>query len=138
MRKDDAVRGLTTAAAIWCVAALGLSAGLGLYLITILATLLILIVLTVLASFEHFIPQSKFRRLTVRMPNLPASIADARSAARRHSKGAPHLNWQESEEPDKIDITLRVTYWKPDDLVRIESALTSLNSARLVASMESE
>ena len=42
--KDD-VHGLTTAASIWAVSAVGLAIGLGYYLMTIIAVILILIIL---------------------------------------------------------------------------------------------
>ncbi len=44
-RSGGAVVGLTTAATMWSVAALGLAAGAGLYLISAVATMLVLIAL---------------------------------------------------------------------------------------------
>jgi len=44
-RSKSEVHGLTTAASIWAVAAVGLAVGLGYYLMTIIAVILILIVL---------------------------------------------------------------------------------------------
>ena len=53
-RSENAVRGLTTAASIWMVAALGLLAGLGLYWVAAFATLLTWFVLRVLKSAEQY------------------------------------------------------------------------------------
>ena len=50
--KSD-VHGLTTAASVWTVAAVGLAIGLGYYLITGIAVVLVLIVLN-LNRFEFF------------------------------------------------------------------------------------
>lgn len=44
-KAKDEVHGLTTAASIWAVAAVGLAIGLGYYLMTIIAVILILVVL---------------------------------------------------------------------------------------------
>lgn len=44
-RAEDHVRGLTTAASIWAVAAIGLTAGLGQYALTITATILVILIL---------------------------------------------------------------------------------------------
>lgn len=52
LRTGDTVRGLTTAAGIWAVAALGLAAGAGMYFVTVVGTVLVLIVLTVLRQVE--------------------------------------------------------------------------------------
>ncbi len=51
------VRGLTTAATVWCVAAIGLAAGTGMYFIAGAAAVLVLITLTFLDVFEHVLPQ---------------------------------------------------------------------------------
>src|SRR3954453_7149839 len=45
VKNGGSVRGLTTAAALWCVAAIGLSCGFGLYMIAIFSAVLILSVL---------------------------------------------------------------------------------------------
>jgi|TARA_B100001964_G_scaffold245555_1_gene333359 putative Mg2+ transporter-C (MgtC) family protein len=44
-RAEDHVRGLTTAASMWTVAAIGIAAGLGEYGITIAATVLVILIL---------------------------------------------------------------------------------------------
>ena len=52
LRKDQSVHGLTTAASIWTVAAVGLAAGGGLYLASASATVLILVILAVIKPLE--------------------------------------------------------------------------------------
>jgi putative Mg2+ transporter-C (MgtC) family protein len=46
------IRGLTTAASLWAVAAIGTAAGAGLYVVAVVGTLLILIVLSILDRVE--------------------------------------------------------------------------------------
>jgi len=48
------IRGLTTAASLWSVAAIGTAAGAGLYIVAIVGTLLILVVLSILDCIEEF------------------------------------------------------------------------------------
>lgn len=48
------IRGLTTAASLWSVAAIGTAAGAGLYVVAIIGTLLILVILSVLDNVERF------------------------------------------------------------------------------------
>ncbi len=52
-KAKDEVHGLTTAASIWAVAAVGIAIGLGFYLITLIAVVLILIILQ-LNKLEFF------------------------------------------------------------------------------------
>ncbi len=53
IQMKGSVRGLTTAAGIWMVAALGLTVGVGMYVIATVATILILFILWVLERIEH-------------------------------------------------------------------------------------
>jgi len=53
MREREGVRGLTTAASLWIVAAIGLAVGCGFYEGAIATTLLTLVVLLVLRYFEE-------------------------------------------------------------------------------------
>ncbi len=52
VRTGDTVRGLTTSAGIWAVAGLGLAAGAGMYFITVVGTVLVLVVLAILRELE--------------------------------------------------------------------------------------
>lgn len=53
IQSKGSVRGLTTAAGIWMVATIGMAVGLGLYLLSIVATLLILFILKFVEQIEH-------------------------------------------------------------------------------------
>jgi putative Mg2+ transporter-C (MgtC) family protein len=57
--KDSTVRGLTTAASIWVVAGLGLIIGAGLYSVSIITTVIILIILITLNRFENIFLQRR-------------------------------------------------------------------------------
>jgi putative Mg2+ transporter-C (MgtC) family protein len=67
--RQDVVRGLTTAASIWVAAALGLAAGGGLYFAAIVATFLVLGILSGIKALERRFPRRRRRSvmtLTVR------------------------------------------------------------------------
>src|SRR5436190_1853442 len=68
LHHKGSVRGLTTAAGLWCAAAIGLAAGFGMYIMTILTTLLVLLALSVLNYFEDLIPKLRYRTVTLRTP----------------------------------------------------------------------
>ena len=53
IRAGDSVRGLTTAATLWVVAAIGLAVGCGFYLAAIISTILVLVVLLVIRGIEY-------------------------------------------------------------------------------------
>jgi len=56
-RSDDGVRGLTTAASLWVMAAIGLSAGAGYYTLAVATTVVILLVLVALRQVSGRIKQ---------------------------------------------------------------------------------
>jgi len=66
VKSHDIVRGLTTAACIWFVAALGIAAGQGLYVVGAVGTAVGLIVLTLLAWFAHRLPSVSYHTVLVR------------------------------------------------------------------------
>ena len=68
IRDEGRLRGLTTAAGLWCVAAIGLASGLGLYSVAGIATALVLITLWFLQKFEGLFPKSEQRLVTIRRP----------------------------------------------------------------------
>lgn len=55
IQQKGAVRGLTTAAGIWITAILGMAVGVGMYLASVICTLLIFIVVVGFNRFEHII-----------------------------------------------------------------------------------
>lgn len=66
IQMKGSVRGLTTAAGIWMTACIGLAVGAGLYLISVIATLLIIFVLLNIERYEHranFLWESKIVRV---------------------------------------------------------------------------
>ena len=51
-RSQDEVKGLTTAAGLWTVAAIGMAVGAGLGLLALSATIIVLVILTLMMRFE--------------------------------------------------------------------------------------
>jgi putative Mg2+ transporter-C (MgtC) family protein len=59
------IRGLTTAASLWCTAAVGLAAGLGLYELAVVATAMVLLILYVLTRIDAHISAQWDKKLTL-------------------------------------------------------------------------
>ena len=53
IQMKGSVRGLTTAAGIWMVAAIGLAIGAGMYVVSLIATALVLFILVTLERYDH-------------------------------------------------------------------------------------
>lgn len=106
------VRGLTTAAGIWCVAALGLAAGLGLYLLVAFGALLVVSALWLLDHFEDFLPKAHYRNVVLRRPWVDGCIEDT---VRRLEKAGMHVaevSYKRSDDLRVVDIDARVSFFK--------------------------
>jgi len=75
LQHRGSIRGLTTAASLWSVAAIGTAAGAGLHVMAVVGTVLILVVLALLDRVEAFVT----RRLGLHPDRAPESDADGRT-----------------------------------------------------------
>ncbi len=74
IRTSDFVRGLTTAACIWFVAALGVTIGLGEYLMALSSTAVALLVLIILPFFEKRLADLKYRDVVILGENMEPEL----------------------------------------------------------------
>jgi putative Mg2+ transporter-C (MgtC) family protein len=74
IRDEGHLRGLTTAAGLWCVAGIGLACGLGLYSVAGVATALVLVTLWFLQKVESRFPKSEQRLVAIRRPWSPDCV----------------------------------------------------------------
>lgn len=90
IQMKGSIKGLTTAAGIWMVAAIGLAVGVGLYTLSIVATALILIILMPLERFEHRIGMgSDSRIIRIKVNSVIENIESYRNIFIRNKV---HLN----------------------------------------------
>lgn len=84
IQMKGSVKGLTTAAGIWMVATLGMAVGVGLYVLSIIATLLILFILVQLEKFEHRIKiGSETRILKVKISGIVNNVNEYKTILKR-------------------------------------------------------
>lgn len=85
IQMKGSVRGLTTAAGIWMVAALGMAVGVGMYILSTVATLLILFILVHLERIEHFLSVgSESRIIRASVGCIITDISPYRQSLRAH------------------------------------------------------
>jgi putative Mg2+ transporter-C (MgtC) family protein len=137
--RKDLVRGLTTAATIWAVAAIGMAAGTSQYFIACFTTLLILSVLMVLKPIEkRFFKRPNEAQVSLLLPRGEGEIERVRAALRTigafpMSVRIHELN--EAEDRLEIDVGLpaeRTTSELLRQLRSIEGAKQILISRELI------
>lgn len=85
IQMKGSVRGLTTAAGIWMVATIGLAVGAGMYVISIVATALIMFILVQLESIEHRIKVGAESRIVrVKVNGIVTDIELFKEIFRKH------------------------------------------------------
>lgn len=83
IQSKGSVRGLTTAAGIWMVATIGLAVGVGMYWISVVATILIIIVLKFVEQAEHKIKLGgESRIIRMRIKDIVTDIEPYRQCLR--------------------------------------------------------
>lgn len=86
IQMKGSVRGLTTAAGIWMVSALGMAVGCGMYMVGIIATLLILFILVLLERIEHRVSlRSESRIIRISTSVILKDISAYRKVLRKHN-----------------------------------------------------
>jgi putative Mg2+ transporter-C (MgtC) family protein len=115
LRHGNYIRGLTTAASLWMVSAIGMAVGFGEYLLAGFATILVLINLVILKNIENILPTNRYCSLIIRIKGPEElKLADmARSyniqITRTNFRFMKEQNIMEQEMPLGIKIT---SNWK--------------------------
>jgi putative Mg2+ transporter-C (MgtC) family protein len=137
--RKDLVRGLTTAATIWAVAAIGMAAGTEQYVIALFTTLLILSVLMVLKPIERrFFKRPSEAQISLILPRGEGEIERVRAALRAIGAFPESLRIHELTETDdrlEVDIGMpaeRTTSELLRQLRSIEGAKQILISRELI------
>lgn len=85
IQAKGSVRGLTTAAGIWMASIIGLAVGVGLYVLSIVSTLLILFILVQLERVEKRLEMgSESRIIRMKVHRIVGDIEPYRNAIKRH------------------------------------------------------
>jgi putative Mg2+ transporter-C (MgtC) family protein len=131
--RGEIVRGLTTAASLWTVAAIGLAVGGGLYVAAAASTLIILVILAGIKPLEEY-----YRR---RMQSLNIRLRCARGAMSvdilNQALGARARRVKRyiaipAEDPDVDEVSIVISRVSSDDSAEVVRALKMLPCVREV------
>jgi len=128
IRQGLSVRGLTTAATLWLVAAIGLASGAGYYSAAAITTLLVIVSLWPLRIVIHRL-MSRFRPETDRLvAQLPAGESPAPLIQELESQGAQLRALEIGHEADRRTVLLDVTLPPRSDAPAIVAKLSELEN----------
>jgi putative Mg2+ transporter-C (MgtC) family protein len=135
VKEGFTIRGLTTAAALWCVAGVGLASGLGLYTLSVLSSSLILGVLWGLNLLEKKLPRRLFRLITVRRPWGPGCIIDTIRRLEKHGVNVQGTSFTRIEDLSAVVISVRIAYTRKMSYETLERELLESNEGFQVVSI---
>lgn len=106
LQREQVIRGLTTAAGLWAVSAIGLAAGSGLFFAATTATAVIWVILALLKPIERRFIQTRNRRprVTARLGGVPALAAVEEVLSRHHLATFKVILRRHESGDDVVDI----------------------------------
>ena len=104
------VRGLTTAASLWCTAAIGLGVGFGMFAVSFVAVAIVLFALVVLDFVDRRIPVRFTRRVTLDVPGTSAeTIKHCEELLKAGNVKVINVGYTCDFENDRSTVILRVS-----------------------------
>jgi len=106
--RGDVVKGLTTAASLWTVAAIGLAVGGGLYVAALVATVIILIILAGIKPLEEWLQRrSHTHEITLQAASGSLSLDTVSAALGYHARRiSRYVAVPDKDDGEEIRITL--------------------------------
>jgi putative Mg2+ transporter-C (MgtC) family protein len=130
------IRGLTTAAAMWCVAAIGLAAGVGMYLMTILASIVVVVALWLLDYLEDMLPKVRYRTVTIRRKWKVGLIAETVDRFQEANLEVVDASFERTEDLQHADINLKIAFMNKNEYYSFERKLEGDSDYQLLATRE--
>lgn len=136
VHNKGSVRGLTTAAGLWCVAAIGLAVGFGLYLLSGMAMLILLFALWFLDYFEDILPKFRYRTVTIRTKYHPGCVADTVKRFKSAGLRVVDASFERSLDLEFAEIHLHIAFINSGQYYNLERRLEDDSDYRLLATRE--
>jgi len=135
-QKGGSIRGLTTAAGLWCIASVGLAVGFGLYVLSALGTMIVLGSLWILDYVEEVIPKFRYRRVIVRTRYTPGVVA---ATVKRFKLAGLHVvdaGFERSQDLQEAIIDLQIAFVNSNQYYDLERKLEADPDYHLVSTNE--
>lgn len=133
--RQEIVRGLTTAASLWAVAAVGLAVGGGLYLAAVSTTVLILAILMGLKPLERrlMVRRQQLQALVLRIDTRLTSQADIEAALVKGGVWLQHIEARPGAGPAQQELHLVIRAGTVDDVAAVMKYLGALPGVMAIA-----
>lgn len=133
LRTGVNVQGLTTAAGLWLVAAIGLSAGAGMYVVSVFATVLGVVALTLLRRLEHKDDGHLVRRVSLTLGSEAPPISTILAALRKREMIVNAAPYEKRIDGASMEVTFqtRIPAESSDQLVEVLESQPGVRRVRV-------
>ena len=132
--RGEVVRGLTTAASLWTVAAIGLAVGGGLYVEAVVATVVILIILAGIKPLEERLGhRNQQHEIILETEQGELSVAALDTALGYRARRISRYIATPSDQPGQEKISITLSRLSPRDVDEIVSILKQTKGVRRVS-----
>ena len=130
------VRGLTTAASLWMISAIGLATGAGMYFVSVAATIITFLTLTAFHSVEKrfAVANSKSDKKYIRVvaSNTPGLVAEVAAFLTQSGIKVKTINVQNSSSNNKVVLELYLRFNKEVDLGIVMDGLQQIEGVKSI------
>ncbi|THD59883.1 MgtC/SapB family protein [Phenylobacterium sp.] len=134
--RNEVVKGLTTAASLWTVAAIGLAVGCGLYAPAVAGTVIVLIILAGLKPIEaRFKPKRHAAEIALSAPRGLMSVGLLEETLGRHAANVTQLIVRPGDAADRDEVSITLGSAPPrvvDEAMAALSRAPGLTDVQLV------
>lgn len=125
--RNEVVKGLTTAAGLWTVAAIGLAAGSGMFIEALITTGIAFAILIVLKPIEdRFMAKNKYKIMTLTLTANTVSMQAIENVLKEHRIGYSEINLKSTLSDDIEEMKIRVQ----KDFIKSPSVLTVIEDLK--------
>ena len=136
LHNKGSVRGLTTAAALWCVASIGLGCGIGMYLIAMVGTILVVTCLWILDYFEDVLPKVRYRTVTIRRRWHARVVSETVARFEKSDLEVIDASFERTDDLKYADINLKIAFMNKKQYYNFEHQLEGETDYQLLATRE--
>ncbi len=133
MRYGFNVKGLTTATSLWSMAIVGLAIGYGYYVVGIVATLLMLFMLTMVNFVENrFIRTNVVRNFIIDINDEPGIIREVRKTIQSFSQKPIKFSIQKSIKSQRMRLEFIATIPRGEKMESLLETITAIGGVRSI------
>ena len=128
IRFGASVRGLTTAACLWTVAAIGLAVGANMYLPAIIVTIIVLLAIFVFDKLEKVIFRGKtYKKMIVTARDVPGLIGKMETVVEVHEVIIKNVGINKLLAENKVQLTVLVKVPGKFDLEKLSKEISAID-----------